>query len=206
MGVKVISRKYNELYRPEDTNWLIGNVGDWQKLLLQVEVGIDVFGSSQTQIGIDYVQNSFKLLNGKKWSDYGFDVGQVVTLKYLLEKDTDGNGQIDQITNVEVQFTITNLYDDIMEVDETIDIENLETIPTNFGTKKISKVVFFVEEEPEGMRIQYQHISNDDFETTNLVSVIDQTTTELFNNQIKQNAIGAWCSIVTGKQIGRAHV
>lgn len=203
MGVKVISRKYNELYRPEDTNWLIGNVGDWQKLLLQVEVGIDVFGSSQTQIGIDYVQNSFKLLNGKKWSDYGFDVGQVVTLKYLLEKDTDGNGQIDQITNVEVQFTITNLYDDIMEVDETIDIENLETIPTNFGTKKISKVVFFVEEEPEGMRIQYQHISNDDFETTNLVSVIDQTTTELFNNQIKQNAIGAWSSLVpVGKQSG----
>ena len=89
MGVKVISRKYNELYRPEDTNWLIGNVGDWQKLLLQLEVGIDLNGSSQTQIGIDYVNNSFKLLNGKKWSDYGFDVGQVVTLKYLLEKDTD---------------------------------------------------------------------------------------------------------------------
>lgn len=203
MGVKVVKRKYNELYRTEDTNWLIGNVGDWQKLNLQVEVGIDLYASSQVQIGIDYVQNYFKLLNGKKWSDYGFDLGQVVTLKYLLEKDTDGNGQIDLITPVETTFTITNLYDDIMEVQETIDIENIETIPANYGTKKISKVVFYVEEEPEGMSIQYQHISNDDFETKNLVSVIDQTTTELICNNIKQTPTGVWTGLTPiGKQSG----
>ena len=110
MAVKVINREYSELYRDEKTNWLIGNVGDWQKLKLQLEVGIDFFGSNQNQIGIDYIQNSFTLLSGKKWGDFGFDVGQVVTLKYRLEKDTDGNGQIDQITNVETEFTITNLY------------------------------------------------------------------------------------------------
>ena len=203
MGVKVINREYSELYRDEKTNWLIGNVGDWQKLKLQLEVGIDFFGSNQNQIGIDYIQNSFTLLSGKKWGDYGFDVGQVVTLKYLLEKDTNGNGQIDQITSVTVDFTITNLYDDVMEVQETIDIENLETIPVNFGTKKVSAVMFYVEEETEGMRISYQHISNDDYQTTNLTSVIDQTTTELICNSIKQNGIGVWQNLTPiGKQSG----
>ena len=203
MGVKVINREYSELYRDEKTNWLIGNVGDWQKLKLQLEVGIDFFGSNQNQVGIDYIQNSFTLLSGKKWGDFGFDVGQVVTLKYKLEKDTDGNGQIDQITNVETEFTITNLYDDVMEVQETIDIENLETIPVNFGTKKVSAVMFYVEEETEGMRIAYQHISNDDYQSANLTSVIDQTTTELICNSIKQNGIGVWQNLTPiGKQSG----
>lgn len=201
--VKVINRIYNEIFTDGTTNWLLGNVGEWQKLKLLLEVGIELNGSNQNQIGIDYIENSFKLLNGKKWSDYGFDIGQVVTLKYLLEKDTDGNGSIDQITNVEIQFTITNLYDDVMEVDETIDIENMETIPTNYGTKKISKVLFFVDEETEGVRIQYQHISNDDYQATNLFSVIDQTTTELFSNTIKQTPIGVWSPLIpVGKQSG----
>ena len=49
MAVKVINREYSELYRDEKTNWLIGNVGDWQKLKLQLEVGIDFLARIKTK-------------------------------------------------------------------------------------------------------------------------------------------------------------
>lgn len=203
MGVKVINRIYNELYRAEPTNWLLGNVGDWQKLRLQLEVGVDFFGSTQNQIGIDYIQNSFTLMNGKRWSDYGFDIGQIITLKFLYEVDTDGDGDMDDITSVTQDYTIINIYGSTIEVQESIDVYGFETIPVNYGTKKISNVMFYVDEETEGVRLSYQHISNDDYQTQNLTSIIDGTTTQLVSSALKQNGQGIWHNLTpVGMQSG----
>ena len=69
MGVKVVKRTYkNQFYQPTDTtDWLLGNVGDWQRLEVDVEVTIDFYGSQQESVTIDEINNSFKLNSGKSW-------------------------------------------------------------------------------------------------------------------------------------------
>ena len=54
MAVKITKRTYTDLFRPtETTDWLLGNVGDWQKLVLQLEVGAEIIGSNSETVSIN---------------------------------------------------------------------------------------------------------------------------------------------------------
>ena len=78
MSVKIISRKYfNQFNTPADeTDWLLGNVGDWQRLEVGIEVDIKFNASTQESISTDIDEKTLKLNNGKSWIDYGFDIGE----------------------------------------------------------------------------------------------------------------------------------
>lgn len=178
MGVKIVERLYNEIYTDQPTDWLLGNVGEWQKALITVEVTIEFLATQQKPVQIDVINNSFVLAGGGTWGQYGFDIGMVVLLEFDFEEDTTNDGNFNQIISSSREYTIQNIFSGTMEVAETIEVEGFENIPTNFGTRRITNVKFSVDQDPEGCILKYGHVSNDDFESTTLNSFIDGTTTE----------------------------
>lgn len=178
MAVKVINRQYKEIFTDGETDWLLGNVGEWQELTLDVEAAIIVLGTVAKPIIINYVTNTFTLASGEKWGDLGFDNGMFLVFKYKHSVDTNSDGTFDDVTVVQQQFSILNIFGSTMEVSGQINGQEFENIPVNFGTKKIHEVEMYVDKVPEGCRVKYSHISNEDSETENLSSFFDGSVTE----------------------------
>lgn len=195
MAVKVIERLYNEVYTDGQTDWLLGNVGDWQKALVTVEVAIEFRASQQSPIQIDNVNNAFIIAGGQNWNTFGFDLGMVITLRYDYEQDTTGDGEFDTITPYEGEYTIQNLFASTMEVEETIQVQGFENIPTNFGARRISNVHFFIENDPEGCILTYAHLTNQDFESNNLSSFIDGTQAKFALPNLAASSSGNWLNM-----------
>ena len=182
MAVKVIDRKYFNQFNDDIyyTDWLLGNVGDWQRLELTFEASVDFFPSQSESVTVDSVNNSFILNNGGKWSDYGFDIGDSVAISVELEATND-DGDTEEanfVGNVE----IVNLYGDTMETDGVTSIFdaiifNFDILPTDRGDFKVHNVSFSTQKEPEGVKFNYSHISNEDFESLDIRSFVDSTKT-----------------------------
>ena len=64
MGVRVVERQYIDRFTNEPTDWLLGNVGDWQKGIFTVEASVDFLASAQNPIQIDDLNNTFIIANG----------------------------------------------------------------------------------------------------------------------------------------------
>jgi len=186
MGVKITSRIYKELFTTGDTNWLLGNVGEWQKLTLNAEASVDYFATMSEPIIVNQVDKSLTLQNGKKWSDYGFDIGQSCTFRFRYT-NTIGLDFYLQGT-----FTIMNLYGDKLEADTLIaggiPLSN-GSFPVERADDKTSEVTVTANEEPEGVTLTYGHIANADSESDELKSVIDSSTTSFVYPNIKAEAL-----------------
>lgn len=195
MAVKVIGREYSELYTPGVTDWLLGNVGDWQKCVVTCEVAIELFATSSQPISIDYINNSFTLSSGGNWGDLGFDNGMTMVFKYKLEEDTNQDGNFNQVTTFEQQHLILNIYGSTMEVEGAINAQDFENIPTNFGTKRITDVHLYVDQDPEGTKITYGHVTNANYQAANLNSFIDQSVTEFIFPNINSVIPGQWITM-----------
>lgn len=177
MSVKITNRQYKENYTAEVVDWLLGNTGDWQTLTIDAEVGIDYQATQQSPVQIDYINNAF-ILNAGTWGSYGFDTGMTLKFRYKLSSGSDGNGGYNYVSTYEKEFTILNISGSYMEVDEPIEADDFQTLPIDFGTKKISDVLLYSESPLQGCRLRYGHIPNNE-QSTNLNSVIDSTTTEM---------------------------
>ena len=195
MAVKVINRLYNEIYTDGDTDWLLGNVGEWQTLKLQAEVIIDFLATQESPVQIDTFNNAFVLTNGKTWGDYGFDLGMQVQFIYNILEDTNGDGTFNQTSVVQQTFNIEALFNDTMEVDQLINAQGYDSLPTSFGTKKVTNVYFYVDDEAEGCRLNYMHLSNNDFQSRNLNSFIDGSLPEFVYPNIKAVATNTWVTM-----------
>lgn len=206
MAVKIIDRIYNEIYTDGTTDWLLGNVGAWQKLKLSIEVSTEHIGTSQSPIAIDYIKNSFQLNDGTKWGEKGFDNGMVVVLKYKLSEDTNGDGNFDSVQNVQALYNITNVYGSTMEVSQPINGNDFDSIPINFGSKKVSDVKFYVDQVPEGCRVNYGHLTNEDFQSKTLESFIDQSVSEFVLPDVSVSEFMEGVGIQSGMSIRQIHV
>jgi len=189
MAVKIVSRAYSEIFTSGTTDWLLANVGEWQTLTLKVESSVDFMATQNEPLQIDYVNNIFTLSNGKNWGDYGFDSGMSVIFKYNYYQDTTGDGEFDTVTPFQQMYTIANVAGAKMEVVQNIQASGFDTIPTNYGNRKISDVKLYSDIAPEGLRIKYSHITNDNYQTTNLNSFIDGTVTEFSKSSIVNNSV-----------------
>lgn len=192
MAVKIVKRTYNEIYTDGDTDWLLGNVGDWQTLELDVEASIVLFATSQSPIQIDYQNNTFTLTSGETWGSLGFDIGMTFSMRYQIAQDTDDDGDLEYTPQFQ-SYTITNSFGSTIEVQQNVsqsDFLGFETIPANFGTERITDVFCFASKRPEGCRVQYGHLTNDNFQSQNLLSLIDGSTTDFVKPDIDYNFQG----------------
>jgi hypothetical protein len=175
MAVKIVNRKYNNQFYPlaQQTDWIIGNSGDWERLELEIEVSVDFFGTSTDSVTIDEVNDTYTLNNGKKWSDYGFDIGDAVILTYTTIDDRDNNDGVFITTPRTRPFIIQNMYGSTIESDTAIVFNGITMIPTDRGNFKIVDVKFATDKEPEGLHFTYGHVTNLNLQSNNLASFID---------------------------------
>jgi len=179
MGVKVIDRKYKNQFHEngENVDWLLGNVGDWQRLELTFEVTIEFKASSSETIAVNADDNTLKLNNGRSWQDYGFDIGDTILFFWDFLADPDNDGNYTETSHM-LTFTAINMYGDTMETDADFDFGPYNLFPTDRGSVKIANVKVQTFKVPEGMKFRYSHITNENHESDNLNSIIDGTTTE----------------------------
>lgn len=175
MGVKVTKREYfNQFYqRSQSTDWLIGNVGDWVRLELTFEAAVDFEGSPTDTIFIDEELEKIKLNNGRDWQSYGFDIGDEITI--IFDDVVDGN-----VTPQTHYRNIQNILGDTIETanPSLTNLGEFTIIPSDRGQRSIKNLKIFTEKEPQGLKLRYSHITNDDVESNTLRSFIDGSVTE----------------------------
>jgi len=211
MSVKIKKREYSEIFTDGKTDWLLGNVGDWQKLNVEVEVAVEIIVTDSDSIEINNTLKTIKLNNGKNFGDYGFDNGMFVKLRGVATNQDFPDGTI-----IEGEFTILNIYDDVIEVD-TLEINSINPDPvifTEFTTgfkpfensnESFKDILIYADIESEGCSASYCHITNEDFDTIQLKSFIDQTTPEMICEGINTLPVGTWKDFeLTGYQSGMA--
>lgn len=182
MGVRVLKRLYGNAFAPSTEpkpDWLIGNVGDWLRLNLEVEAGVEFLATQQEPVSINRQERTIKLMNGKKWNDYGFDIGQEITFKFTKKYDAT-------ITNYSTELVVEQMFNDTIVYEENAYLDNnpFDIIPTDRGIEKIYNVKFFVDKDCEGVKFKYANISNSEVESHSLKSFIDDTETEMYYNQL----------------------
>jgi len=209
MSVKITNRKYaNQFFEPDQTglrqrtDWLLGNVGEWFNLELDFEVNFDFDADMSNTVSVDNVNDKFILNNGKKWQDYGFDLGDEVTLTYIYAHDDNNDGNW-VYENNSIQFIITAIYGNTIETDTNIDFSPFNTIPTNYGNKKITDVHFVVLKEPQGITFKYNLLANANVQSHNLHSFIDGEVSEFKINQLENLAYNQYVDMMpVGNQSG----
>ncbi len=65
-----------------------------------------------------------------------------------------------------------------MEIQEDLDFGGVDIIPTDRGNFKIKDVKITTVKDPQGLKLRYSHLTNDDYQNDNIKSVIDGTKTE----------------------------
>ena len=182
MAVKIINRQYRNQFHTssESTDWLLGNVGDWQQLQLTVEVTVDFIANQQNPVTFDIENKTLVLNNGAKWSDYGFDIGDVIAFSITRDITDPEDSDDVESTTYNATIVIRNQYNDTIEFDNNFNSRVLPSgsYPTDRGTQRYYDVKFVSQKAPEGVKLQYSHLTNEDFDSDNLSSLIDGSIPE----------------------------
>ena len=184
MGVKILKREYTSplKFSSPKATWLLGNVGDWQKLSLDVE--FSVFKQlSQTDTVTITEPNIITLNGGETWNSLGFDVGMTVILefnRYDIAGTTNNydhftfdlaiiNGNVAEVNNMFIGVTPTLGWNWVYG----------SIIPNTTGNDEVKNVYLYADVRPQGIELEYGHIANSQAPSGNLASHIDGTLTDL---------------------------
>ena len=199
MGVTINSRKYENIFRPQDTNidWLLGNVGVWQKLKLDVSFSVEVEFTTTNVLFIDQ-PNLLTLTNGKTWNEYGFSNGMEIVLEWEYVATTVSPPiVIPNALGVATPVKIMNIHGDKAEVWDVVTNQPLSIIPIQSGIAPITgagfeirNVKIFSNTIPQGIQFTYGHIDNSTVQSNNLASFIDGTFTSFLVENTDTMTIG----------------
>ena len=174
MSVTITNRTYSNPFRAETTDWLLANVGTWQKLAIEFSVTVEKQFSLSNLLQYER-PNKFTLSDGSKWSDIGLVVGDSISLEIT---DTDYSGApVDTTTTY--NMIVTALNNGVMLTDAIlgdIDIE-LAFIPGRIDDIEYSNIVIYANKQPQEIDFFYNQLSNDDRQSNSLNSFIDGTKT-----------------------------
>ena len=198
MPVEIIERTYESIFRPIDTNvnWLLGNVGVWQKLKVRGDFSTRIKFDTTNQLFIDS-PNVLTLSNGTSWYDNGFGVGFPIALQFNYVDisqnptvitynriPTSGFLFIDRIEN-EKAFLV-----DVTGNPISLSWMVSNILPIESGLFQIKDVSVWSLAQPQGIRFTYGHIENSQYQNGNLTSFIDGSLTEFLAEDTDSMAFG----------------
>ena len=180
MPVSVINRDYNNRFKPQVVDWLIGNTGDWQTIDIEAIISVSYEASQSEQIILE--QNKLVLTNGKFWNEYGFDIGDSFSLDYRFTS-LNSDGTTNQVFNQTVSRNIVSLNSDTLVYDG-LDLNDggstlITNMPSKSGNYILDNIRVYVDKRPEGIEVRYNHMKNSESENDNLNSFIDGNQTIL---------------------------
>jgi hypothetical protein len=172
MPVKITKRTYTNQFSTSTTNFQIGNVGDWLRLTIDCEFSVSKRFDITDSLTIND-PNQLILNDGTSWGDWGFDVGMAVTLEFRVKDLATGSETRNIIT-----FNITNIIGDTMEVDlTTFGYQYGQIAPIRTAELEVKDVLIFSDQLPQGIKVKYTNISNNNALSGSLLSHIDGTET-----------------------------
>jgi hypothetical protein len=181
MGVEIIDRTYVNQFKPASTtNWLLGNVGDWQKMSFTAQFSVNEEFTEQNTISLS--EPDIIILNsGENWKDKGFYVGLNITLKYDINFGVPSPNT--------PPLTVIAILGNEMQVGNQTggtfagwghDANFPQAIPGVInGDGVVQDVSIFGDVRPEGIRVDYAQVTNSSIPSGNLASTIDGTITSL---------------------------
>lgn len=177
MGVIVEQREYKNRYRAEVVDWLLGNVGDWQKLCLLCEFAVEKIISQSKPLFIENLGTELVLGDGTEWGDFGFDVGDTLNISMRIRvRDEDGNIALNDTVNITRDIQVLQGDRVILDTAWTVQADML---PYDNGRVVLDQVIVWVDKQPQGAEIHYGHLTNSDADGANLSSFIDGSITRM---------------------------
>ena len=210
MGVEILKREYTNIFRPQDNNinWLIGNVGTWQRLNLEVSFGVFIDFDTTNTLFLDD-PDTMILTNGKSWNEYGFAENDEIVIEWIYRDLSNPNNVIDYPNRVPAfgqQIFIDRIEDNkAFIVDSggtpitTFGSQFSQILPVQRGDFAIVNVIVYTTKRPQGIKFTYGHLDNNNSQSNNLSSFIDGTFTQFLkedtdliavNTKVPMNAIG----------------
>lgn len=196
MGVKVTSRKYINKYDSTNTNWLLSNVGDWQKLEIICEFAVEKKLTLQNPVTFNS-DNEITLINGEQWGNFGFDLGNNITIKIkVTEYDHTNNSQTTSTKTLTRE--ITYIGGDTIVVDGAdITIHDgqsgvIDMVPSTGPKYKFFDAIVYADKQPEGIELTYGIIDNDNAQGPNLSSFVDGTITQFIATDTDTDTTNQW--------------
>jgi len=199
MPVNILKREYTSIFRPADTsiNWLIGNVGVWQKMTLECEFFVKIEFDTTSQLFVDS-PNILTLSTGQSWNSFGFAAGQSILFQWN-HVDTSQSQPI-KYYNAIGSLSSPSLFIDRIENEKMFVVDangnplnfNLwsNIYPAQFGNYAVADASIVADARPEGVRFTYGHIQNSAAQNQNLSSFIDGSLTEFIAEDAHLMTVG----------------
>ena len=216
MAVEILNRQYENMFRPGDAvdpaikeNWLLGNVGVWQKLTIEAAFSVQVNFTTTNNLFLDD-PNVLTLTSGT-WNDYGFAEGDEVVVEWLHQNTTVNPPSIttnripqspsDHIFIGRIDVNKAYLVDSLGVDMTTLGSQYTNIMPATYADYKITDAVVYSTKRPQGIKFTYGQMENGS--GTNLTSFIDGTLTEFLKEDTDLMVIGVTDPMVAlGNQSG----
>ena len=188
MPVQIKDRTYESIFRPLDihVNWLLGNVGVWQKLTVKCDFLVRVDFDSTNQLFVDS-PNILTLTNGDSWNDYGFAEGDAILFQWNYI-DTSGSSTVTWYNHLGDLY-VPSLVIDRIENEKAFVVDSngnplnfgglySSIYPATYGDWSVKDCSVVTISRPQGIRFVYGHMENAQFQNGDLSSFIDGSLTE----------------------------
>lgn len=202
MSVLVTNREYTPIERRLDRNitWLLGNVGTWQKLRLQIEVGAFIEFSLSNTLNMEE-PNRFILNNGEDWRENGFEVGDNFVMYWEIYNIPSQSTTAYNVTGTIVSIQGSEMLSNNTTLGAGAQVSSI--FPTQLGEDKIQNVFIAADKRPDSLFFRYGHMKNSEIRANNLRSLIDGTYTDFIAEGLSNLTIGSLVNFTPlGKQSG----
>jgi hypothetical protein len=188
MPTKVLNREYTNMYRPETTDWLLGNVGEWQNVKIKTETGVYYEATKYQTLGVE-APSTLQAGNGIKWNDQGFEVGDSINIEYVVTIDVQGATPID--LPFSTSTTITSIQGTTMVIAYALALNFPPVLPyqtagvTSSGNSfqiYYTQIVLWADKKPDAVELFYMQNDNNSPDPSALQSLWDGTKTRLLAN------------------------
>ena len=197
----ITSRKYSNLFRVEDTDYLTGNVGDVIDVEIQYEVSIDTistYGNTFNVSGGDTVTRTVG-----SWFNEGFAVGQSINLSWLTTPSvgapTTTAYTADIVTITPTVMIVTNVLDFPAATPTFL---ATGVFPSQTSTYTFSGYSIFSSSPIEAIEFEYGLVTNTQTSSGTTSSLIDGSTTAFVNNSVDATVLTPVTLIPQGQRSG----
>ena len=179
MGVREEQRTYTTPFKPASTtNFFLGNVGDWQRLTLDIEYRVRVDFPISSPLTL--TNPNILTLSTGDWGDLGFAVGDNCLLEFVdthLSNNTPYQNSISftvgLISGSDMECNITNTNTPLNGWAWTVS----QTLPYKDADHMVRDVYVFTDVRPQGISLDYSHFTNSAAPSGNIISFNDGTKT-----------------------------
>jgi hypothetical protein len=178
MSVQITNRvSTNARAASGSSNFLNGNVGDWQETILTVRVAVETKTTLSNQITVN-TDDTWTLSSGT-WESLGFAVGDAIT--GTLNYTNSGTN-----TDLPISVNVTAISGNVMTVDAAI----FATIPASFivpstnGGYTLNWMEVRAAKGMNAAKVEYNQILNSQVGSPSLTSILDGSATVFSANSI----------------------